>query len=114
MLIEGVTTFFLIFVMFAIGLDEYGIPRPVAGFAGGLIVTVASFLGGPFTGGAMNPARALGPARRRQSLEQSRRLLDRPARRRRDRRLDRRLDLHGHAQRTRDACPITGPCFIWV
>ena len=62
MLIEGVTTFFLIFVMFAIGLDEYGIPRPVAGFAGGLIITVASFLGEPFTGGAMNPARALGPA----------------------------------------------------
>jgi MIP family channel proteins len=62
MLIEGVMAFFLIFVMFAIGLDEHGIPRPVAGFAGGLIVTVASFLGGPFTGGAMNPARALGPA----------------------------------------------------
>ena len=62
MLIEGVTTFFLIFVMFAIGLDEYGIPRPVAGFAGGLIVTAASFLGAPFTGGAMNPARAFGPA----------------------------------------------------
>jgi MIP family channel proteins len=62
MMIEGVMAFFLIFVMFAIGLDEHGIPRPVAGFAGGLIVTVASFLGGPFTGGAMNPARALGPA----------------------------------------------------
>ena len=62
MLIEGVMAFFLIFVTFAIGLDEHGIPRPVAGFAGGLIVTVASFLGGPFTGGAMNPARALGPA----------------------------------------------------
>ena len=30
--------------------------------AAGLIITVASFLGAPFTGGAMNPARALGPA----------------------------------------------------
>jgi len=62
MLIEGVLAFFLIFVMFAVGLDEYGIPRPVAGLAGGLIVSVGSFLGGPFTGGIMNPARALGPA----------------------------------------------------
>jgi MIP family channel proteins len=62
MLIEGVMTFFLVFVMFATGIDEHGIPRPAAGFAGGLIVTVASFLGAPFTGGAMNPARAIGPA----------------------------------------------------
>src|SRR5205085_11166576 len=38
MMIEGVMAFFLIFVMFAVGLDEHGIPRPVAGFAGGLIV----------------------------------------------------------------------------
>ncbi len=62
MLIEGVMTFFLVFVMFAIGIDERGIPRPVAGFAGGVIVTVGSFLAMPFTGGAMNPARAIGPA----------------------------------------------------
>ena len=62
MLIEGVITFFLIFVMFAIGLDEYGIPRPVAGFAGGpdrygLVVSRRAF-----HRRAINPARALGPA----------------------------------------------------
>ena len=47
MLIEGVLAFFLIFVMFAVGLDEYGIPRPVAGLAGGLIVSVGSFSDAP-------------------------------------------------------------------
>jgi len=62
MMIEGVMTFFLMLVIFAIGLEEHGIPRPVAAFAGGITVTAASCLGGPFTGGAMNPARALGPA----------------------------------------------------
>jgi hypothetical protein len=43
--IGGLMAFFLIFVTFAIGLDEQGMPRPVAGLAGGLIVTVASLLG---------------------------------------------------------------------
>ena len=62
MIIEGVMAFFLIFVLLAIGFDEHGIPRPLSGFAGGLVVTAVSLLGGPFTGGAMNPARALGPA----------------------------------------------------
>jgi MIP family channel proteins len=62
MMIEGAMAFFLIFVMFAIGLDEDGVPRPAAGLAGGLTVMAASLLGGAFTGGAMNPARALGPA----------------------------------------------------
>ncbi len=62
MLIEGAGTFFLVFVLFAIGFDERGIPRPTAGFAGGLVVTVASFFALPFTGGALNPARVLGPA----------------------------------------------------
>jgi MIP family channel proteins len=62
MFIEAVMAFFLTFVMFASGVDEHGVPRTAAGFAGGLMVTANAFWGGPFTGGSMNPARALGPA----------------------------------------------------
>jgi len=54
--------FFLTFVVFAISQGEHAIPRPAAGVCGGLVVAVNSFWGGPFTGGAMNPARAFGPA----------------------------------------------------
>src|SRR5207302_11031809 len=59
---EGLMTFCLMLVISAIGRAVHGIPRPAAAFAGGLTVTAASCLGGPFTGGAMNPARALAPA----------------------------------------------------
>ena len=38
------------------------LPAPFAPLAIGLAVVVGSFAAGPFTGGAMNPARALGPA----------------------------------------------------
>jgi len=61
MLIEGVLTFFLVFVVFATAVDERGAFNKIAGFAIGLTITMDALMGGPFTGAAMNPARAFGP-----------------------------------------------------
>lgn len=62
MLLEGLATFFLVFTVFATSVDERSWSRPVSGFASGLSITLGMILAGPFTGGALNPARALGPA----------------------------------------------------
>jgi MIP family channel proteins len=62
MLLEGVMTFLLVFVVFATAADPKGAFNKIAGFAIGLTITMDILLGGPFTGAAMNPARALGPA----------------------------------------------------
>jgi MIP family channel proteins len=62
MIFEAVMTFFLVFVVFATSVDERGAFNKIAGFAIGLTVTMGVMLGGPFTGGALNPARAFGPA----------------------------------------------------
>jgi MIP family channel proteins len=62
MALEGVTTFFLVLVVFATMVDERGTFRSVAGFGIGLTITVGMLVAGPLTGGAMNPARAFGPA----------------------------------------------------
>ncbi|MGH9815394.1 MAG: MIP/aquaporin family protein [Candidatus Acidiferrales bacterium] len=62
MILEGVLTFLLVFVVFATAVDERGAFGKIAGFAIGLTVAMDIYLGGPFTGAAMNPARALGPA----------------------------------------------------
>ncbi len=62
MLLEGVMTFFLVFVFFASSVDAKGAFNKVAGFAIGLAVTVDALCGLPFTGAAVNPARAFGPA----------------------------------------------------
>jgi MIP family channel proteins len=62
MIFEAVITFFLVFVVFATTVDGRGASNKVAGFAIGLTVTMGVLLGGPFTGAALNPARALGPA----------------------------------------------------
>ena len=59
---EGLATFFLVFVFFATTADPRGAFDRVGGFAIGLTVTVGVLLVGPFTGGALNPARAFGPA----------------------------------------------------
>ncbi len=62
MIVEGLLTFFLVFVVFATAADERGAFGKIAGFAIGLTVTMDILMGGPLTGAAMNPARAFGPA----------------------------------------------------
>ena len=62
MLLEAVTTFFLVFVVFATAVDAKGAFNKIAGFAIGLTITMDILFAGPFTGAAMNPARAFGPA----------------------------------------------------
>jgi MIP family channel proteins len=62
MVFEGVMTFFLVFVVFATAVDPKGAFNKVAGFAIGLTITMGALFGGPFTGAALNPARAFGPA----------------------------------------------------
>jgi MIP family channel proteins len=60
--LEAVLTFFLVLVVFATSVDTKGVFRSVSGFATGLTIALGMLFGGPFTGAAMNPARALGPA----------------------------------------------------
>jgi MIP family channel proteins len=62
MILEGVTTFFLVLTVFATAVDERSMFRPVAGFAIGISIVLGILVAGPFTGGALNPARAFGPA----------------------------------------------------
>jgi len=62
MILEAVTSFFLVLVVFATAVDERGAFRAIAGFGIGLTITLGILAIGPFTGAAMNPARALGPA----------------------------------------------------
>ena len=62
MLFEGIMTFFLVFVVFATAGDARGAFNKIAGFAVGLTITMGALFGGPFTGAALNPARAFGPA----------------------------------------------------
>jgi aquaporin TIP len=59
--IEAVLTFFLVAVIFATAVD----PRAAKGFAGlaiGMTITMDILMAGALTGGAVNPARAFGPA----------------------------------------------------
>lgn len=63
MALEAVLTFFVVLVVFATAEDDLdGAPRHVAGLAVGLTIIMGVLFGGPFTGAAMNPARAFGPA----------------------------------------------------
>lgn len=58
--LEAVMTFFLVFVIFGTIVDKRA-PR-LGGLLAGLTVVVDVLAGGVFTGAAMNPARAIGPA----------------------------------------------------
>ena len=60
--LEAFTTFLLVFVVFATAADAKGAFHKIAGFAIGLTITMDILVAGPFTGGAMNPARTFGPA----------------------------------------------------
>lgn len=62
MALEAATTFLLVFVVFATAADAKGAFNKIAGFAIGLTVMMDILFAGPFTGAAMNPARAFGPA----------------------------------------------------
>ncbi len=61
MALEAVLTFIVVLVQFATVVDVRGAFRHVAGLAVGLAVTIGYLVGAPFTGAAMNPARAFGP-----------------------------------------------------
>lgn len=60
MLAEGIATFFLVFVVYGTAVDKRA-PK-VGGLFIGLTVTMGIFAIGPLTGGALNPARWIGPA----------------------------------------------------
>src|SRR5215216_1943268 len=61
LVIEIVLTIFLVWVIFATAADPRGTFKSIAGLAIGLTITMDILIGGPLTGAAMNPARALGP-----------------------------------------------------
>jgi aquaporin TIP len=60
-LVEAILTFFLVFVVYGVAVDERG-PRRIAGLVIGATITLDILFGGTLTGAAMNPARVLGPA----------------------------------------------------
>jgi MIP family channel proteins len=62
MILEAVLTFILVFVFFATMVDGRSLSNRLAGLPIGLTVAVGILVGYPFTGAAMNPARAFGPA----------------------------------------------------
>jgi MIP family channel proteins len=57
---EAIVTFLLMLVIMAIATDSRT-PKAAAGTANGLTLAVRILVAGPLTGGALNPARALGP-----------------------------------------------------
>ena len=59
--LEAITTFFLAWVVFATAVDPRGAFKSIAGLAIGLTITMDILFAGPYTGAAMNPARAFGP-----------------------------------------------------
>ena len=60
--VEAVLTFFLMLVIIAVATDKR-VNGAIPGMAIGLTVVFDVLIGGPVTGGSMNPARSLGPAR---------------------------------------------------
>jgi len=60
-LMEAVITFLLVFVVYATVIDKRANPR-LAGFAIGFVVLFGVMVGGPISGGSLNPARVFGPA----------------------------------------------------
>ena len=59
--LETVATFFLVLVVFGTAVDERA-PKSAFPFAIGLTLAACIMALGPITGGALNPARAFGPA----------------------------------------------------
>jgi aquaporin Z len=59
-ILEAILTLFLVSAVFGTAVSRHA-PQ-VGGFAIGLVLLFDILVGGPLTGGAMNPARAFGPA----------------------------------------------------
>jgi MIP family channel proteins len=59
-LVEALITFVLVLVVVAVATDER-VPPATTSIGVGFALAVAVFIGGPISGGAANPARALGP-----------------------------------------------------
>ena len=60
-LAEAIASFFLVFVIFGVAIDKKG-QSSAAGLAIGFVILMDILVIGGLTGGAMNPARAFGPA----------------------------------------------------
>ncbi len=60
-LLEAVLTFFLMSAVYGLAVNKKA-PAGIFGAGIGLVLTFDILVGGSFTGGAMNPARAFGPA----------------------------------------------------
>lgn len=61
-IIEAVTTFFLVWAVFGTVVDDRGPFPKTAGLTIGLVIAFDILAFGPYTGAAMNPARWFGPA----------------------------------------------------
>jgi MIP family channel proteins len=61
MALEGVATFFVVFIFFATTDQDHEITTGTSGLAIGATYALGIFVAMPFTTGALNPARALGP-----------------------------------------------------
>ena len=60
--LEALITFFLVLVYFATTAEDNIDSRSLSGLAAGLVYTIGILVAAPFTGAALNPARAFGPA----------------------------------------------------
>ena len=60
LIVEALVTFILVFVVVSVATDDRA-PAAVAPVAVGFALAAGIFIAGPVTGGAVNPARALGP-----------------------------------------------------
>lgn len=61
LLVEGILTFFLVFVIFGTAVDPRG-PKAIFPLCIGMTITMDILAGGALTGASMNPARSFGPA----------------------------------------------------
>ncbi len=60
LVVEALVTFFLVLTIVSVATDSR-VPKAAAGLTVGFTLAVCVLLAGPLTGGAVNPARALGP-----------------------------------------------------